>query len=39
VFVKWLEQTQGIKRIQDIKREHVTAYGQALKARVERDEL
>ncbi|MCQ8106466.1 integrase domain-containing protein [Methylomonas sp. SURF-2] len=39
VFAKWLEQTQGIKRMEDINREHVMAYGQALKARVERDEL
>jgi len=39
VFAKWLEQTNGIKRMEDINREHVMAYGQALKARVERDEL
>ncbi len=39
VFAKWLEQVQGIKRMEDIKREQVLAYGQALKARVERDEL
>ncbi len=39
VFVKWLEQTHGIKRMEDINREQVMAYGQALKARVERDEL
>ncbi len=39
VFAKWLEQTQGIKRMEDIKREHVMAYGQALKVRVKRDEL
>ncbi|MGZ4960579.1 MAG: integrase domain-containing protein [Methylomonas sp.] len=39
VFAKWLEQTQGIKRMEDINREHVLAYGQVLKARVERDEL
>ncbi|WKJ88548.1 integrase domain-containing protein [Methylomonas montana] len=39
VFAKWLEQTQGGKRMEDINRDHVMAYGQALKARVERDEL
>ncbi|MCK9608448.1 MAG: integrase domain-containing protein [Methylomonas sp.] len=39
VFAKWLEQTQGIKRMEDINRELVIAYGQALKARVERNEL
>ena len=39
VFAKWLEQTRGIKRMEDINREHLLAYGQALKARVERDEL
>lgn len=39
MFAKWLEQTQGIKRMEDIKREHVMAYGLALKARVESDEL
>ncbi|MGZ0079221.1 integrase domain-containing protein [Methylomonas sp. YC3] len=39
VFAKWLEQTHGIKRMEDINREHVMAYGQALKGRVERDEM
>lgn len=39
VFAKWLEQTQGIKRMEDINRELVMVYGQALKGRVERDEL
>jgi site-specific recombinase XerC len=39
VFAKWLEQTHGIKRMEDINRELVIAYGQALKARVERNEL
>jgi len=39
VFAKWLEQTLGIKRMEDITRDHVMAYGQALQARVERDEL
>jgi hypothetical protein len=39
VFAKWLEQTQGIKRMEDINREQVMAYGQALKGQVERDEL
>lgn len=39
VFARWLEQTQGIKRMQDINRDHVIAYGHALKAKVEHDEL
>jgi len=39
VFAKWLEQTQGIKRMEDITRDHLMAYGQTLKARVERNEL
>ncbi|NJA05524.1 integrase [Methylococcaceae bacterium WWC4] len=39
VFARWLEQTQGIKRMEDINRELVIAYGQALKARVQRDGL
>ncbi|OAI03555.1 integrase domain-containing protein [Methylomonas methanica] len=39
VFAKWLEQTQGIKRMEDINREQVIAYGEALKSRVQRDEL
>ena len=39
VFAKWLEQTQGIKRMDEINRDHVMAYGHSLKARVERDEL
>jgi len=39
VFGKWLEQTLGIKRIQDINRDHVIAYGLALKARVQRNKM